>query len=147
MSISNLKSPTGSVADDCNAIKSISLLNESMPDKTSTPVSQLNSTETPDQSQSVSIRKKVAFDRLPKNRPLPPVSSFTTSLRKSIEKNEIKGNVKLALIRQSSEYYYQICLDPTPVEYRIIAQTLCDEYPDLKNKLPVDGVYWVIDYK
>lgn len=51
--------------------------------------------------------------------------------------------MKLALIRESSEYYYRICPNPTAAEYQTMAQTLCDEYPDLKNKLPVNGAYWV----
>ena len=79
--------------------------------------------------------------RLPKQCPLP--SSFTPSLSKSIEEKKISGNVKLCLIRESCEFYYSICPNPTPVEYQVMAKTLCDQYPELKNKLPINGAYWV----
>ena len=78
---------------------------------------------------------------LPKQCPLP--SSFTPSLSKSIEEKKISGNVKLCLIRESCEFYYSICPNPTPVEYQVMAKTLCDQYPELKNKLPINGAYWV----
>ncbi len=86
---------------------------------------------------------KVQFqsNRLPKKCPLP--ASFTPSVCKSFQNNEIRGNVKLTLIREACEFYYGICPNPNAAEYQIMAQTLCDKYPELKNKLPVNGAYWV----
>ena len=84
---------------------------------------------------------KMRSQRLPKQCPLPP--SLSPSLTKSIEKKNLCGNVKLSLIRESCEFYYNICPNPTPDEYQVMAKTLCDKYPELKNKLPVNGAYWV----
>ena len=59
---------------------------------------------------------------------------------KSIQNNEIRRNVKLTLIREACEFIMAYALTP---EYQIMAQTLCDKYPELENKLPVNGAYWV----
>ena len=40
-------------------------------------------------------------------------------------------------------HYYGICPYPTPKEYETMAKLLCDKYSDLKNKIPVNGSYWV----
>ena len=83
----------------------------------------------------------VMSSRLPVPCPLP--MSFSPCVTKAIADNKILGNNKLALIRECSLFYYGLCPYPTPKEYETMAKLLCDKYPDLKNKIPVNGSYWV----
>ena len=78
--------------------------------------------------------------RLPDPCPLPHNFSLITT--KAIENNSLKGNVKLRLTREAASFYYGICPKPTSTEYINMAKTLCDKYPQLKDKGP-DKDYWV----
>ena len=66
--------------------------------------------------------------------------SFSPSVMKAIAENK---NNKLSLIQECSLFYYGICPYPTPKEYETMAKLICDKYSDLKNKIPVNGSYWV----
>ena len=88
-----------------------------------------------------SSANQVASKRLPVPCPVP--SKFCLALEQSIQKENVSGNMKLTLIREASEFYCGICPNPTASEYQTMAKTLCDEFPSLKNKIPVNGAYWV----
>ena len=67
----------------------------------------------------------------------------TNKSDRAIEHQNLVGNHKLGLVREACEFFYSLCPYPTPKEYEIMARTLCDKYPELKNKIPVNGSYWV----
>ena len=78
--------------------------------------------------------------RLPNPCPLP--NNFSMVTTKAIENNTLKGNIRLRMTREAAAFYYGICPKPTPTEYTIMAKTLCDNYPQLKDKDPNKN-YWV----
>lgn len=41
-------------------------------------------------------------------------------------------------LREAFTFYYGICPNPLPHEYETMCETLCNKYPELKDKLPVD---------
>lgn len=98
------------------------------------------------QSQPVSMSsvKSVSQRRLPSPCPVPDV--FSERVMKAIENGDIQGNTKLALIREAGLFYYGICPNPTGAEYDVMSRTLCDNFTDLKNKIPVNGMYWVSSF-
>ena len=60
---------------------------------------------------------------------------------KAIENNSLKRNMRLRLTREPASFYFGICPKPTPTEYTIMVRTLCDKYPQLKNKDPEKTMY------
>ena len=76
--------------------------------------------------------------RLPKPCPLP--TAFSPAVHLSILQNEISGNCKLKMLRESASFFYGICPFPTPSEYLEMAKPLCDKYPLLQD---INGAYWV----
>ena len=79
--------------------------------------------------------------RLPSPCPIPTV--FTSDITNAIEQNRLKGLMKYRLLRQCALFYWGVCPRPTPDEYKTIAITLCLKFPQLKDKKPKDGKYWV----
>ena len=77
--------------------------------------------------------------RLPEQCPLPVISERT----KEIISNGIKGNNRFFLLREAVTFYEGICPNPTSDEYITMAKTLCHQYPELKDKDPIDNKYWV----
>ena len=74
--------------------------------------------------------------RLPNPCPLP--TSFSKRVQKSLERGTLSGNAKLMFLREAFTFYYGICPNPLPHEYETMCETLCNKYPELKDKLPVD---------
>ena len=66
--------------------------------------------------------------------------SFSPSVMKAIAENKITS---CHLYENAHYFYYGICPYPTPKEYETMGKLLCDKYSDLKNKIPVNGSYWV----
>ena len=79
--------------------------------------------------------------RLPSPCPVPMV--FSHRVMEAIANDCVEGNIKLALIREASAFYYGLCPIPSGQEYDIMARTLCEKYPKLKNKQSVKGSDWV----
>ena len=52
--------------------------------------------------------------------------------------------MKLRLLREAATFYESMCPKPTSSEYTEMAKVLCDAYPQLKDKKPNNGEYWVI---
>ena len=73
--------------------------------------------------------------------PLPPV--FSERVNTAIQQKEIHGKDKLALIREASLFYYGLCPTPSSNQYDEMAKVLCNSFEQLKNKIVVDGCYWV----
>lgn len=82
--------------------------------------------------------------RLPEPCPV-PYSSFSPDVIQAIEKDQLKGILKIRLIRQAADFYYGLCPNPNHIEYVTMAKTLCERYPQLRDKKPVKGkfVYYV----
>ena len=57
----------------------------------------------------------------------------------ALSSNKLQGNTKLSLIREASQFYYGLCPRPTAAEYDIMAKTLSGKYPNLRNKILVNG--------
>ena len=99
----------------------------------STPASADTSIQQNKENTTTAITGTILHSkRLPKQCPLPPI--FSKSLDNAIKDKKISGNMKLCLIREACEFYYSICPNPTPFEYQVMAQCICDRYPELKNK-------------
>ena len=80
---------------------------------------------------------------LPEPCPLP--TNFTEATIKAIQNGKLTGNLRIRLTREAASFYYGICPKPTSAEYTIMAKTLCDGYPQLKDKDP-NSNYWVCGY-
>ena len=59
-------------------------------------------------------------------------------MQKSLEAGALSGNDKLMFLREAFTFYYGVCPNPLPHEYEIICEAICDKYPELKDKLPLD---------
>ena len=73
--------------------------------------------------------------RLPVPFPV-PCNCFSANVIQAIDNNNIKGTVKITLIRQVISFYYGICPRPRHDEYTCMAKTLCNKYGQLKDKKP-----------
>ncbi len=79
--------------------------------------------------------------RLPDPCPLP--NSLTPKTKQAVEQGELAGHIKLRLLREASCFYQGICPQPTATEYVTMAKTLCQKYPQLQDKRPINGESWV----
>ena len=79
--------------------------------------------------------------RLPVPCPLP--TNFTKQVTNAIKNNQLKGVMKTRLLRQAAVFYWGLCPRPTHDEYVTMAVTLCENFPQLKDKKPINGAYWV----
>ena len=79
--------------------------------------------------------------RLPEPCLLP--NNFTKKTTEGFERGELTGTLKLRLLREASSFYYGICPKPTPLEYTTMAKTLCNRFPQLKDKRPASGQFGV----
>ena len=79
--------------------------------------------------------------RLPNPCPLP--TAFSPAVNLSIIQNEIIGNCKIKMMRESAAFFYGICPYPNPSEYLEMAKALCNKYPVLQDIHCTDGAYWV----
>ena len=59
--------------------------------------------------------------------------------------DSLKGIMKTRLLRQASAFYWGLCPRPTQSEYNEMSTALCDRIPQLKDKRPVNGRYWVCE--
>ena len=78
---------------------------------------------------------------LPTPCPLPPV--FSERVNRAIIAKQIYGKDKLALIREASLFYYGLCPNPKGNQYDEMAKVLCNSFEQLRNKIVIDGCYWV----
>ena len=90
---------------------------------------------TPDQAANAAVLVSVNQRRLPNPCPAPQ-NCFSDDVIQAIDKNSVKGILKIRLIRQAASFYYGICPRPTHDEYTSMAKTLCEKYGDLKDKKP-----------
>jgi len=74
--------------------------------------------------------------------PCPVPTKFTKDVANAIKNNQLKGIMKTRLLRQSATFYWGLCPWPTHDEYVTMAVTLCDKFPQLKDKKPLHGQYW-----
>ena len=80
--------------------------------------------------------------RLPHPCPLP--NTFSVETVEAEEQGKMVGCNKFRMLREACSFYQGICPNPTPSEYTIMLQTLCDRFPQIKDKLPEnDDEYWV----
>lgn len=75
--------------------------------------------------------------------PCPVPANFSIRVTKALETGELEGNDQLCLLREAAGFFSGYCPNPSPAEYIIMSKTLCDHYPMLKDRKPVDGEYWV----
>ena len=78
--------------------------------------------------------------------PFPLPTTFSKKTHQAIEKGNISGTSKTRLLREAAHFYYSLCDGSNPVAsstYVAIGQALCAEYPQLKDKKPTKGEYWV----
>lgn len=81
--------------------------------------------------------------RLPSPCPLPV--NITDDVEAALtDDSKLLGIKKMRFLRQASLFYWGICQRPTHDEYVVMAITLCDNYPKLKDKKPQQGEYWVM---
>lgn len=80
--------------------------------------------------------------RLPTPCPLP--TNIPADIESALTNDDkLLGVKRYRFLRQASLFYWGICPRPTQDEYLIMAVTLCDKYPKLKDKKPEKGQYWV----
>ena len=77
--------------------------------------------------------------RLPHPCPLP--NTFSVETIKAEEQEKMVGCNKFRMLREAYSFYHGICPNPTASEYTIMAQTLCEKFPQIKDK--TDCEYWV----
>ena len=80
--------------------------------------------------------------RLPVPCPLP---LFTAGSLEAAKRGGLVGNTKLRLLHEAATYYNGKCPWPTTQEHAEMAKTMCDKYPQRKDKMPLNGEYWVRD--
>lgn len=113
-----------------------------------TPVSkkQLDENGEPTPTQPVKESHQSALKQESNNfsDPCPISNTFSRKTLTAIERGAIDGNVKTRLLRKAAIFYYSLCNSTfsTP-NYVTIVKTLCAQYPQLKDKRPVNGDYWV----
>ena len=86
--------------------------------------------------------------KLPDPCPLP--TTFSKKTRQAIETGNISGNAKTRLLREAALFYYSLCdgcNTGVSSTYVTIARALCAEYPQLRDKRPINGQYWVSNIK
>ena len=84
---------------------------------------------------------KMKAMRLPNPCPLP--TAFSPAVHFSILQNDISGNCKLKMLRESASFFYGICPFPNPSEYLEMAKALCNKYPLLQDTHCSNAAYWV----
>ncbi len=75
--------------------------------------------------------------------PCPLPNTLTPITKQAVEQGKLTGNIKLRLLREASLFYHGICPQPTATEYVAMAKTLCQTYPQLQDKRPINGEFWV----
>lgn len=99
---------------------------------------------TPDATQKSQVTKTpIRAMRLPTPCPLPDNITDDLETALSDDSSKLTGVKQMRFLRRASEFYWGICPRPTPNEYVMMAITLCDKYPKLKDKKPLNGQYWV----
>ena len=63
----------------------------------------------------------------------------------AINTDSLKGIMKTRLLCQASAFYWGLCPRPTQSEYDEKSTALCDRFPQLKDKRPVNSRYWVCE--
>ena len=75
--------------------------------------------------------------------PCPVLTNFTPNVLRAIENKQLLGIMKTRLLRQAASFYWGLCPRPTHDEYVAMSIALCDKYPQLRDKMPSQGKYWV----
>ena len=75
--------------------------------------------------------------------PCPVPTNFTPNVLRAIENKQLLGIMKTRLLRQAASFYWGLCPRPTHDEYVAMSITLCDKYPQIRDKMPSQGEYWV----
>lgn len=86
-------------------------------------------------------RPDTSVCRLPEPCPLP--NTFSRKTMDAIERGELLGTAKTRMSREAAAFYFGVCSGRCSSDYITIAKTLCKEYPQLKDKMPTNGEYWV----
>ena len=108
------------------------------PAQTSQNLAQLPCNRIPDQAANAAVIVSVNQRRLPNPCPIPH-NCFSDDVIQAIDKNSIKGILKIRLIRQAASFYHGFCPRPTHDEYTSMATTLCKKYGDLRYKKPTNN--------
>ena len=61
----------------------------------------------------------------------------------AIEREDLLGTAKTRMLREAATFYFGACSGRCASDYITIAKTLCREYPQLRDKMPMNGEYWV----
>ena len=75
--------------------------------------------------------------------PCPTPTTFTPNILRAIENKQLLGITKTRLLREATSFYWGLCPRPTHDEYVAMATALCDKFPQLRDKMPPQGKYWV----
>lgn len=111
------------------------------------PVNATSPGLSPESGEPAMKRQRVVNSNTPRQSlpvpcPLPP--NFSRKVVEACDKGvQLTGVSKLRLLREAALFYYGICPLPTPNEYITMAKTLCNAFPQLKDKKPLEGRYWV----
>lgn len=100
----------------------------------------------PAKKQKLQITSRPSADQIPDLRlpqPCPLPNTFSVETLEDEKKGQLVGCNKYRMLREACSFYRGICPNPTPSEYTIMAQTLCERFPQIKDKLPQDGIPWV----
>ena len=79
--------------------------------------------------------------RLPEPCLLP--NTFSRKTTDAIERGDLLGTAKTRMLREAATFYFGVCSGRCSSDYITIAKTLCKEYPQLRDKMPTNGEYWV----
>ena len=97
--------------------------------------------------EKTTSKPAVSVNQIPNLRlphPCPVPNTFSVETAEAEEQGKMVGCNKFRMLREACSFYRGICPNPTHSEYTIMAQTLCEKFPQIKDKLPEnDGEYWV----
>lgn len=86
-------------------------------------------------------RPDTSVRRLPEPCPLP--NTFSRKTIDAIERGDLLGTAKTRMLREAATFYFGVCSGRCASDYITVAKTLCREYPQLRDKMPTNGEYWV----
>ena len=132
------------ITDSSNTVTHSATMTTALPHSSDTEAhssSTINVVSMPDKKCPVAALLDQSGNRLPEPCPIP--TSFSRRVQQACLADDLSGLNRLAFVREAGMYYDGICPNPTPLEYTTMAKTLCNTFPQLRDKKPPNGEYWV----
>ena len=107
----------------------------------------LDSVSAKKQKLQITSKPPASFDQIPDlhlPHPCPLPNTFSVKTLEDDKKGQMVGCNKYRMLREACSFYRGICPNPTPSEYTIMAQILCEKFLQIKDKHPQGGKHWVM---